>query len=122
MDALFFYCKLPAVGSDSLLDRSIGVERLFMRTEDQSGKFLTMVSTVMNMLLLFLNIVMILFKVHSNRERNEKKYALLWKLGINDAEIDKTRKTETAIVFIIPSFVAVCIGAIMTMGLIKNTI
>ena len=90
-----------------------------MRTEDQSGKFLTMVSTVMNMLLLFLNIVMILFKVHSNRERNEKKYALLWKLGIIDAEIDKTRKTETAIVFIIPSFVAVCIGAIMTIGLIK---
>lgn len=122
MNTLFLYFKLPAVGSDSLLDRSIGVERLFMRTEDQSGKFLTMVSTVMNMLLLFLNIVMILFKVHSNRERNEKKYALLWKLGINDAEIDKTRKTETAIVFIIPSFVAVCIGAIMTMGLIKNTI
>lgn len=110
-------------------DYDMGIDGLFvsaqfidMRTADQSGKFLTMVSTVMNMLLLFLNIVMILFKVHSNRERNEKKYALLWKLGINDAEIDKTRKTETAIVFIIPSFVAVCIGAIMTMGLIKNTI
>ena len=50
---------------------------------------------------------------------SEKKYALLWKLGINDAETDKTRKTETAIVFIITSFVAVCIGAITTIGLIK---
>ena len=90
-----------------------------MKTSDQSGKFLILVSTVMNMLLLFLNVVMIFFKVQSNRERNEREYALLWKLGINDAEIDKTRKTETAIVFIIPSFVAVCIGAIMTIGLIK---
>lgn len=50
---------------------------------------------------------------------SEKKYALLWKLGVNDAETDKTRKTETAIVFIITSFVAVCIGAITTIGLIK---
>ena len=110
-------------------DYDMGLDGLFvstqfidMKTADQSGKFLILVSTVMNMLLLFLNVVMIFFKVQSNRERNEREYALLWKLGINDAEIDKTRKTETAIVFIIPSFVAVCIGAIMTMGLIKNTI
>ena len=107
-------------------DYDMGIDGLFvsaqfidMRTADQSGKFLIMVSTVMNMLLLFLNTVMILFKVHSNRERNEKKYALLWELGINDAEINKTRKTESAIVFIIPSFAAVCIGVIMTIGLIK---
>lgn len=107
-------------------DYDMGIDGLFvsaqfidMRTADQSGKFLIMVSTVMNMLLLFLNIVMILFKVRSNRERNEKKYALLWELGINDAEINKTRKTESAIVFIIPSFAAVCIGVIMTIGLIK---
>ena len=107
-------------------DYDMGLDGLFvstqfidMKTSDQSGKFLILVSTVMNMLLLFLNVVMIFFKVQSNRERNEREYALLWKLGINDAEIDKTRKTETAIVFIIPSFVAVCIGAIMTIGLIK---
>ena len=107
-------------------DYDMGIDGLFvsaqfidMRTADQSGKFLIMVSTVMNMLLLFLNTVMILFKVHSNRERNEKKYALLWELGINDAEINITRKTESAIVFIIPSFAAVCIGVIMTIGLIK---
>ena len=107
-------------------DYDMGLNGLFvstqfidMKTSDQSGKFLILVSTVMNMLLLFLNVVMIFFKVQSNRERNEREYALLWKLGINDAEIDKTRKTETAIVFIIPSFVAVCIGAIMTIGLIK---
>lgn len=107
-------------------DYDMGLDGLFvstqfidMKTADQSGKFLILVSTVMNMLLLFLNVVMIFFKVQSNRERNEREYALLWKLGINDAEIDKTRKTETAIVFIIPSFVAVCIGAIMTIGLIK---
>ena len=107
-------------------DYDMGLDGLFvstqfidMKTSDQSGTFLILVSTVMNMLLLFLNVVMIFFKVQSNRERNEREYALLWKLGINDAEIDKTRKTETAIVFIIPSFVAVCIGAIMTIGLIK---
>ena len=107
-------------------DYDMGLDGLFvstqfidMKTSDQSGKFLILVSTVMNMLLLFLNVVMIFFKVQANRERNEREYALLWKLGINDAEIDKTRKTETAIVFIIPSFVAVCIGAIMTIGLIK---
>ena len=107
-------------------DYDMGLDGLFvstqfidMKTSDQSGKFLILVSTVMNMLLLFLNVVMIFFKVQSNRERNEREYALLWKLGIIDAEIDKTRKTETAIVFIIPSFVAVCIGAIMTIGLIK---
>lgn len=107
-------------------DYDMGLDGLFvstqfidMKTSDQSGKFLILVSTVMNMLLLFLNVVMIFFKVQSNRERNEREYALLWKLGINDAEIDKTRKTEMAIVFIIPSFVAVCIGAIMTIGLIK---
>ena len=107
-------------------DYDMGLNGLFvstqfmdMKTADQSGKFLILISTVMNMLLLFLNVVMIFFKVQSNRERNEREYALLWKLGIIDAEIDKTRKTETAIVFIIPSFVAVCIGAIMTIGLIK---
>lgn len=107
-------------------DYDMGLDGLFvstqfidMKTADQSGKFLILVSTVMNMLLLFLNVVMIFFKVQSNRERNEREYALLWKLGINDAEIDKTRKTETAIVFIIPSLAAVCIGAIMTIGLIK---
>ena len=107
-------------------DYDMGLNGLFvstqfmdMKTADQSGKFLILISTVMNMLLLFLNVVMIFFKVQSNRERNEREYALLWKLGINDAEIEKTRKTETVIVFIIPSFVAVCIGAIMTIGLIK---
>ena len=107
-------------------DYDMGLDGLFvstqfidMKTADQSGKFLILVSIVMNMLLLFLNVVMIFFKVQSNRERNEREYALLWKLGINDAEIDKTRKTETAIVFIIPSLAAVCIGAIMTIGLIK---
>ena len=107
-------------------DYDMGLNGLFvstqfmdMKTADQSGKFLILISIVMNMLLLFLNVVMIFFKVQSNRERNEREYALLWKLGINDAEIEKTRKTETVIVFIIPSFVAVCIGAIMTIGLIK---
>ena len=107
-------------------DYDMGLNGLFvstqfmdMKTADQSGKFLILISTVMNMLLLFLNVVMIFFKVQSNRERNEREYALLWKLGINDADIEKTRKTETVIVFIIPSFVAVCIGAIMTIGLIK---
>ena len=107
-------------------DYDMGLDGLFVsaqfieiKTADQSGKFLMLVSTVMNMLLLFLNAVMILFKVQSNRESSEKKYALLWNLGINDAVLDKTRKTEAGIVFIIPSFAAVCIGVLMTIGLIK---
>ena len=50
---------------------------------------------------------------------SEKKYVLLCNCGIDDVEIDKAHKTETSIVFIIHSFVAVCIGAIMTIGLIK---
>lgn len=107
-------------------DYDMGLDGLFVsaqfieiKTADQSGKFLMLVSTVMNMLLLFLNAVMILFKVQSNRESSEKKYTLLWDLGLNEAEIEKTRKTETAIIFIIPSLVAVCVGALMTIGLIK---
>ena len=107
-------------------DYDMGLDGLFVsaqfieiKTADQSGKFLMLVSTVMNMLLLFLNAVMILFKVQSNRESSEKKYALLWNLGINDAVLDKMRKTEAGIVFIIPSFAAVCIGVLMTIGLIK---
>ena len=107
-------------------DYDMGLDGLFVsaqfidiKTADQSGKFLMLVSTVMNILLLFLNAVMILFKVQSNRESSEKKYALLWNLGINDAVLDKTRKTEAGIVFIIPSFAAVCVGALMTIGLIK---
>ena len=107
-------------------DYDMGLDGLFVsaqfidiKTADQSGKFLMLVSTVMNMLLLFLNAVMIFFKVQSNRESSEKKYTLLWDLGLNEAEIEKTRKTETAIIFIIPSLVAVCVGALMTIGLIK---
>ena len=107
-------------------DYDMGLDGLFVsaqfidiKTADQSGKFLMLVSTVMNMLLLFLNAVMILFKVQSNRESSEKKYTLLWDLGLNEAEIEKTRKTETAIIFIIPSLVAVCVGVLMTIGLIK---
>jgi len=107
-------------------DYDMGLDGLFVsaqfieiKTADQSGKFLMLVSTVMNMLLLFLNAVMIFFKVQSNRESSEKKYTLLWDLGLNEAEIEKTRKTETAIIFIIPSLVAVCIGVLMTIGLIK---
>ena len=107
-------------------DYDMGLDGLFVsaqfieiKTADQSSKFLMLVSTVMNMLLLFLNAVMILFKVQSNRESSEKKYTLLWDLGLNEAEIEKTRKTETAIIFIIPSLVAVCVGALMTIGLIK---
>lgn len=106
-------------------DYDMGLDGLFVsaqfieiKTADQSGKFLMLVSTVMNMLLLFLNAVMIFFKVQSNRESSEKKYTLLWDLGLNEAEIEKTRKTETAIIFIIPSLVAVCVGALMTIGLI----
>ena len=107
-------------------DYDMGLDGLFVsaqfidvKTADQSGKFLILVSTMMNMLLLFLNAVMILFKVQSNRERNERKQELLWELGINDAEVNKTRKTEVMIIYIIPSCIAVCIGAIMTIGLIK---
>ena len=107
-------------------DYDMGLDGLFVsaqfieiKTADQSGKFLMLVSTVMNMLLLFLNAVMIFFKIQSNRESSEKKYTLLWDLGLNEAEIEKTRKTETAIIFIIPSLVAVCVGALMTIGLIK---
>ena len=97
----------------------VSAQFIEIKTADQSGKFLMLVSTVMNMLLLFLNAVMIFFKVQSNRESSEKKYTLLWDLGLNEAEIEKTRKTETAIIFIIPSLVAVCVGALMTIGLIK---
>ena len=64
---------------------------------------------------------MVYFKLQSNREYNEKKYDMLWKIGISDSEILKLQKTENSIVFVMPAVVTVCVGALMTIGLIKIT-
>ena len=92
-----------------------------LKTADQSGMFLILISVIMNMLLLSLNAVMVYFKLQSNRDYNEKKYDMLWKIGISDSEILKLQKTENSIVFVMPAVVAVCVGALMTIGLIKIT-
>ena len=69
-----------------------------LKTADQSGMFLILISVIMNMLLLSLNAVMVYFKLQSNRDYNEKKYDMLWKIGISDSEILKLQKTENSIV------------------------
>ena len=92
-----------------------------LKTADQSGMFLILISVIMNMLLLSLNAVMVYFKLQSNRDYNEKKYDMLWKIGISDSEILKLQKTENSIVFVMPAVVAVCVGTLMTIGLIKIT-
>lgn len=97
----------------------IAAKFIGLKTARQSGCFLILVSSIMNFLLLFLNAVMIYYKVQSNKEYNIKVNKMLWELGFSDDEIIRFKKKEAGIIFIVPAIIAIIIGMTMVVGLAR---
>ena len=106
--------QYPDLCEDGISEKAFEEEK-----NKQSGAFLLLLISIMNILFFALNLVLVHFKMESSLNAFQNKYLNMWKIGFTKDEIEKSLKQYTNYLFVAPTIIAVLMGGFFSVSLMR---